>query len=107
VRDLLYLNRGTDRNGRPRFREVGKLAGVDRRAQHGLGAVMTDLDGDGRLDVYVANDEDPNRSTERALAGRRRRGSDGPRLPPRTWPGAPASRTPTRMGSPRDYDGTA
>jgi hypothetical protein len=29
--------------------------------EHGLGAVVTDLDGDGRLDVFVANDADPNR----------------------------------------------
>ena len=62
VRDLLYLNLGTDRSGPPRFREVGELAGVDPgEPEHGLGAVVTDLDGDGRLDVYVANDEDPNR----------------------------------------------
>jgi Na+-translocating ferredoxin:NAD+ oxidoreductase RnfD subunit len=62
VRDLLYLNQGTDRSGAPRFREVGEIAGVDPgEPQHGLGAVVTDLDGDGRLDVYVANDEDPNR----------------------------------------------
>jgi len=62
VRDLLYLNLGTDRNGQPRFREVGELAGVDGGdPEHGLGAVVTDLDADGRLDVYVANDEDPNR----------------------------------------------
>jgi hypothetical protein len=62
VRDLLYLNLGTDGSGAPRFREVGGLAGVDPgEPEHGLGAVVTDLDGDGRLDVYVANDEDPNR----------------------------------------------
>jgi Na+-translocating ferredoxin:NAD+ oxidoreductase RnfD subunit len=62
VRDLLYLNLGTDRSGQPRFREVGELAGVDPgEPEHGLGAVVTDLDGDDRLDVYVANDEDPNR----------------------------------------------
>jgi Na+-translocating ferredoxin:NAD+ oxidoreductase RnfD subunit len=62
VRDLLYLNLGPDGAGRPTFREVGGLAGIDLgEAAHGLGAVVTDLDGDGRLDVYVANDEDPNR----------------------------------------------
>ncbi len=63
VRDLLYLNQGgADGSGRPTFREVGEVAGVERgEPEHGLGAVMSDLDGDGRLDVLVANDEDPNR----------------------------------------------
>ncbi|HEY7476782.1 MAG TPA: CRTAC1 family protein, partial [Actinomycetota bacterium] len=62
VRDLLYLNLGSDGSGPPTFREVGALAGVDPGdPEHGLGAMVTDLDGDGRLDVYVANDEDPNR----------------------------------------------
>ncbi len=62
VRDLVYLNQGPAGQGRSTFREVGELAGVDPGApQHGLGTVLTDLDGDGRLDVYVANDEDPNR----------------------------------------------
>ncbi|HWL32096.1 MAG TPA: FG-GAP-like repeat-containing protein, partial [Gaiellaceae bacterium] len=62
VRDRLYLNQGADRNGRSRFREVGKRAGIETtRVDHGLGAVFTDVDADGRLDLYVANDLDPNR----------------------------------------------
>jgi Na+-translocating ferredoxin:NAD+ oxidoreductase RnfD subunit len=62
VRDRLYLNLGPDRNGRSRFREVGEEAGVETgRLEHGLGVVFTDVNGDGRLDVYVANDTDPNR----------------------------------------------
>ena len=61
VRDLLYLNEGTDRNGRPTFREVANEVGVEsNRVGHGLGAVFTDYDRDGRLDLYVANDADPN-----------------------------------------------
>ena len=62
VRDLLYLNRGTGGAGPATFREVGELAGVDIAddPRHGLGAVLSDLDNDGRLDVYVANDGDPN-----------------------------------------------
>jgi Na+-transporting NADH:ubiquinone oxidoreductase subunit NqrB len=61
VRDLLYLNEGSGKGGRPTFREVGKLAGIERaRVGHGLGAVFTDFDLDGRLDLYVANDTDPN-----------------------------------------------
>jgi len=62
VRDLLFLNEGNARNGHARFREVGRQAGIDPPPHdHSLGAVFTDLNGDGRLDLYVANDEDPNR----------------------------------------------
>jgi hypothetical protein len=61
VRDLLYLNQGVGRNGRPTFREVGRAAGIEsKRVGHGLGAVLLDYDHDGRLDIYVANDADPN-----------------------------------------------
>ena len=65
VRDLLYLNNGNDRNGHATFREVGEKAGIDPgRPEHGLGAVFTDVNGDGRLDLYVANDANPNRLYE-------------------------------------------
>jgi Na+-translocating ferredoxin:NAD+ oxidoreductase RnfD subunit len=56
-RDELFLNLG----GR-RFEEVGAAAGLDRAPyDHSLGALFTDVNGDGRPDLYVANDEDPNR----------------------------------------------
>src|SRR5919106_2096446 len=62
MRDFLYLNAGTDADGRSRFREVGRRGGLEpRRLEHGLGAVLTDVNLDGRLDLYVANDADPNR----------------------------------------------
>src|SRR6266849_6039482 len=62
VRDLLYLNVGRDRKGHSRFREVGVQAGLEAaRFDHSLGAVFSDFDGDGRLDLFVANDGDPNR----------------------------------------------
>ena len=62
VRDLLYLNLGRDSRGRSRFREVGRKAGLETaRFDHTLGAVFSDFDSDGRLDLYVANDGDPNR----------------------------------------------
>ncbi|HEY7692681.1 MAG TPA: FG-GAP-like repeat-containing protein [Gaiellaceae bacterium] len=62
VRDELFLNEGDGPDGRARFREVGRLAGLDPKPfDHSLGATFTDLNGDGRLDLYVANDEDPNR----------------------------------------------
>jgi hypothetical protein len=61
VRDLLYLNEGNGANGRARFREVGVQAGLEAADfSHGLGATFLDLNGDGRPDLYVANDEDPN-----------------------------------------------
>ena len=65
VRDLLYLNEGPGADGRSRFREVGVQAGLEAADfGHGLGAVFTDYNGDGRPDLYVANDEDPNQLYE-------------------------------------------
>ena len=61
VRDLLYLNEGNGPNGHARFREVGVQAGLEASGfSHGLGATFLDVNGDGRPDLYVANDEDPN-----------------------------------------------
>ncbi len=54
--DLLYHN-----NGDGTFAEVGKQAGVDDPDGYfGLQAVWSDLDGDGRLDLLVANDGESN-----------------------------------------------
>ena len=62
VRDLLFLNEGNGPDGRARFREVGRQAGIDPAPyDHSLGVLFTDANGDGRPDIYVANDEDPNR----------------------------------------------
>ncbi len=81
VRDLLYLNLGPDKRGHSRFREVGREAGLETaRFDHSLGSVLSDLDGDGRLDLYVANDEDPNRLYENVA-----------------WPGGAGS-DPARLG---------
>ncbi len=56
VRDLLFLNEGAKR-----FREIGVAAGLESaNFRHGLGAQFVDVNGDGRPDLYVANDEDPN-----------------------------------------------
>jgi hypothetical protein len=58
VRDELFLNLGYGR-----FREAGAAAGLDRKPyDHSLGAVFTDLNQDGRIDLLVANDLDPNRA---------------------------------------------
>jgi enediyne biosynthesis protein E4 len=51
----LFHNRG---NGE--FEDVTLAAGVDKEFGHGLGIVSADFDGDGWIDVYVANDGDPN-----------------------------------------------
>jgi FG-GAP-like repeat/ASPIC and UnbV len=76
VRDLLYLNLGHGK-----FREVGRQAGLETaRFDHSLGAVFTDFNRDGRMDLYVANDEDPNRLYENVA-----------------WPGG-ARADPARLG---------
>ena len=57
VRDLLFLN-----EGHRRFTEVGRELGLDPPPyDHSLGAVFSDFNVDGRPDLYIANDEDPNK----------------------------------------------
>jgi enediyne biosynthesis protein E4 len=54
--DALYHN-----NGDGTFTEVAKEAGVDDANHYfGLGAVWSDFGNDGRLDLFVANDGEPN-----------------------------------------------
>lgn len=55
ARDTLYRNRGDGT-----FEDVSVAAGLGLAFGNGLGVVTGDLDGDGRLDVYVANDMMPN-----------------------------------------------
>jgi hypothetical protein len=55
VPHVLYRN-----NGDGTFTDVARAAGVGRTDGHGFGVVAADLDGDGRIDLYVANDQDPN-----------------------------------------------
>ena len=62
VRDLLYLSQGPAEGGGVTFKEVGVEAGLEVASfEYGLGAVLTDADLDGDLDLYVANDTKPNR----------------------------------------------
>ena len=55
VPDSLYLNLGDGR-----FEDVAEKAGVANPIGKGLGVVLTDIDDDGRLDIYVANDKTIN-----------------------------------------------
>ena len=55
VRHMLYRN-----NGDRTFSDVTEAAGIARDDGRGLGVVAADLNGDGRVDLYVANDMCPN-----------------------------------------------
>jgi hypothetical protein len=54
--DSLYHN-----NGDGTFSDVSKKAGVaDADGYYGLGVIASDFDGDGLVDIFVANDSTPN-----------------------------------------------
>lgn len=53
--DILYHN-----NGNGTFTDVTQIAGITAPAGKGLGIVCGDVDNDGDVDVFVANDTTPN-----------------------------------------------
>ena len=55
ARDRLYRN-----NGDGTFTDVAVQLGIDRSGYYGMGVVWGDIDNDGDLDVYVANDSNPS-----------------------------------------------
>ena len=60
VPDRLFRNRGPDASGLVTFEDVTVASGLSSDFGKALGATAADLDGDGRLDLYVANDGTPN-----------------------------------------------
>lgn len=55
IADVLYRN-----NGDGTFTDITKSAGVYEPTTRGLGVVFTDVNSDGWVDIYVANDMSPN-----------------------------------------------
>ena len=53
--DVLYRN-----NGDGTFADISRPAGLHRAFGNGLGVVTADFNDDGRIDVFVANDQMPN-----------------------------------------------
>ncbi|MCH7813156.1 MAG: CRTAC1 family protein [Planctomycetes bacterium] len=53
--DSLFIQRS-----KGRFENVTAAAGIDRDRGNGLGVVCADFNGDGRMDIYVANDGGAN-----------------------------------------------
>jgi hypothetical protein len=58
--DSLFHNLGPGAGGAVTFEDVSLAAGIGRQKGAGLGVVAADFDGDGRTDLYVANDGQPN-----------------------------------------------
>ncbi|MEO1646860.1 MAG: VCBS repeat-containing protein, partial [Chloroflexota bacterium] len=63
IPDRLYIHQGIDDNGNVSFVEATLDVGIVRE-ERTLGAIFTDVDRDGDLDLYVANDGQPNRLYE-------------------------------------------
>lgn len=70
--DRLFRNRGDGT-----FEEVTSEVGIDDEFGAALGVATTDFDGDGRVDLYVANDGSPNQLWLNKLVGGKVRFENG------------------------------
>lgn len=54
-KDVLYENSGDGT-----FRDISEASGIQSVSGRGQGVIVADIDADGRMDIYVANDIHPN-----------------------------------------------
>ncbi|ADB39040.1 VCBS repeat-containing protein [Spirosoma linguale] len=54
MRNMLQLNNGVDRQGRPQFSEIGQLAGI-ASTDWSWSALLADYDNDGYKDLFITN----------------------------------------------------
>lgn len=54
MRNMLQLNQGIDKNGIPKFSEIGQLAGISN-TDWSWASLIADYDNDGLKDVFVSN----------------------------------------------------
>mgnify|MGYP003630526241 CR=1 FL=1 len=54
MRNMLQLNQGTEKNGTPKFSEIGRLAGISS-TDWSWASLLADFDSDGRKDIFVSN----------------------------------------------------
>ena len=94
--DRLFRN-----NGDGTFTDVSKAAGIANPAGKGLGVVFCDVDRDGDVDIYVANDPVRISCTATTATARSRTSPTAPA----SASASTASRAPAWASTARDFDG--